>query len=250
MNRITRWCLIIVVALCTSVPRGMAAPTPDTSDALSRLLGEGSSLEAEGEFTITQETDGQLASFRATKNVSLETKENSLWCDELVYEKAAGKIVATAESGKRVQILMLTAGLGPANTTQTTSRATCRHYELFVNERRHILSGDPTIYQKDKDGKEAAISGTTIALFQDKDGRWQMNVKGNSRIGPREDEAIKRAREKSGTMRRPSFNIDTAKPQASTPPSAAPKNVKIDEGNVARLQPTKSPRLIKLEEGS
>jgi len=259
MKRITRLCLIFAIALCAWASRGQAgpaepaAPPSSASDALGSLLGEGSSLEAEGEFTITQGPDGQLDSFRATKNVCLETKENSLWCDELVYDKAASKIVATAESGKRVNVLMLTAGISPTKTAQSAqsaTRATCGRYEYFVDERRHVLTNSPTIFQKDKDGKEAAISGTIIVLAQDKNGGWQMNVKGNSRIGPPESEAVKRAREKSGALKRPGFSIDTAKPATPRTATAAPKNVKIDEGNVAKIQPIKSSRAIKLEEGA
>jgi hypothetical protein len=243
---------------------GAAPKQPNNANVniqdMSSILGEGSQLIAapDGEFNITMGDDNQLDTFRAVKDVVLVSKDNDLNCDELVYDRKDGKLTATAEHSGLVYITMRNSNSD--KTTQSATRATCRLYEYYINEKRHVLKSDPTIYQKDK-GKTAAISGREITMTQDASGKWRMHVKGAPQIfDPSRKKELERARQMRGGTK-PSFYIDTQpKPEKGPviPPPRLPaspttgtiaRTVKIDEGNVDKAAAPRSPRIARLEEG-
>lgn len=242
---------LAVWAVAAMVPAAAPPKAPDAPPAtlqdMSSILGEGSQLQAapDGEFSIEMGEDNQLARFRAIKDVILLSKDNDLKCDELVYDRAAGKLIATAPLKGLVYITMKG---GSDKSSQSVTRATCRHYEFHINEKRHVLKSDPTIYQQDK-GKTAAISGDEIEMTQDASGKWRMHVRGRPQIFDPSKPKTELAKAREKTMRMPVLNMDTVQP-TPTPAKGSGRPVKIDEGNVEKLQQPKSPRVLKIEEGS
>jgi len=235
------------------------APPTEQASPINSLFGPGSSLQADGEFTMVQDDKGEMDTFHAVDNVQLSTKDLDLTCDEMNYDKDSGKILATAGTKGRVHITMRGASSpGPNPTGQGSTRATCGRYELFVNEKRHILTQDPIIYQRDKDNKETMIKGQVVELAQDKNDRWKMTVKKRAWMGPPDAERD-RLREKKGLVSKPTLNLDSPglKPTPESPKvaSESPKGTRptraarLDEGNLEKVQQPKSPRIIRLETG-
>jgi len=222
---------------------------------LSSILGPDSQLLAgpDGEFQFVRDTDGQLENFRAVRDVVLLTKDTDLRCHEMNFDRSQGLITATAQDKGLVRITMRGANkAGPAGLSgsQSDTYATCGHYEYYVNEKRHVLSENPIIYQKDNQGKEAAVVGELITMTQDKTGKWYMHVKRNPGIiDPKRMSELDRVRERAGNISRPVVTIDTATAKTSPPLAAPAKAVKIDEGNLVKLEQPKPRRVIKLEEG-
>jgi len=256
----------------TAVCRGAAAPPPApekpaapassnpnaavTLQDMSSIFGPGSQLQAapDGEFNINIGEDNQLENFRAVKDVILLSKDNDLRCDEMVYDRAKGLLTATAPDKGLVYITMrntnATPAAGAGGSQNSDTRATCGRYEYYVNEKRHVLREHPIIYQKDKQGKEAAIIGKHIEMTQDNAGRWRMNVKGDPAIvDPSRTSDLAKARAQMGAAAQPVLSIDTAAPKAPTKAGAPTKPLKIDEGNVEKLQRPKPVRVARLEEG-
>ncbi len=239
---------MVMFTLLTSVFGAPApAPAPQPSNPISDLLGPGSRLEADGEFEMIQGDDGELSKFRAVDNVSLETKDFSLTCDEMTYNKPEGKILALAGRKSRVNIIMRNVNTAGPVTSQSITRASCGRYEYFVNARKHVLTQDPIIHQRGQDGKETVISGRTIILTQDPNGRTNMLVQRGARMY---DPKTERAREMKGLSPKPIVNIDMQPPKTeAAKPVTPPKTAKIDEGNVGTLQQPKPSRIVRLEEG-
>jgi len=262
--------LAALICLAAAPPKNAPKPEARTVQDMSSILGPGSQLEAakDGEFTIMLGDDGQLSSFRAVKDVIVLTKDIDCRCDELIYRRAEGKLIATAKPGRLVKIVLR--NMNPTMGIQTTTAAkggtkpkgkgqtyaTCRRYEFYINQKKHILSINPVIYHRGPDGKEMAISGDVITLTQDKAGRWQMFIKGGKQppriFDPKRKGELDRARRRmrgGGPM--VSVNLTPPKPPApKAAPGARPRPVKIDEGNVGKLKPTVKPkRVVRLEEG-
>jgi lipopolysaccharide export system protein LptA len=258
------FCVVSVLGQAASAPKS-TPPDPGAGVSLgdmSSIFGPGSQLQAapDGEFNISIGADDQLETFRAVKDVILLTKENDLRCDEMTYDRPKGLLVATAQSRGLVNITMRSSGTagapGVSGSQGGDTRATCGHYEYYINEKRHILTENPIIYQKDKQGKEAAILGKIITLTQNKFGKWDMHVKGGpdkggpAIIDPKRRSELERARAQMGNPSKPVMSIDTATPKTGAPSAKAPaKALKIDEGNVGTLQRPKPTRVLRLEEG-
>jgi subtilisin family serine protease len=259
------FCAISALALGAEAPKAAAAPKPNPADGvslqdMSSLFGPGSQLQAatDGEFNINIGDDNQLDNFRAVKDVILISKDNDLRCDEMTYDRAKGLMVATAVPNGLVHITMRSsnssaaAGPGATGGSPNDTRATCGYYEYYVNEKRHVLKNNPIIYQKDRQGKEAAIVGKLIEMTQDAAGRWRMIVKGDPAIvDPKKTGDLARARtQMGGGGAKPVVNIDTTpgKEGASTKSATPSKALRIDEGNVEKLQQPKPVRVAKLEE--
>jgi len=237
--------------------RKTTAPKDDASvQDLTSILGPDSQLQAapDGEFNFSLGADNQLENFRAVKDVILLTKDIDLRCDDLTFDRAKGLVTATAEHKGQVHITIRNMGAAGPTGKPTDTRATCGRYELYVTDKRHVLSLNPVIFQKDRDGKEAAIVGRVITMTQDKAGRWQMHVKGDPGIvDPKRLSELARARERMGNVVKPVVTVETVGPKTSetsaTKPGAPTKAAQLDETNLEKAQQPKPTRVARLEEG-
>lgn len=257
---------LLAVVIAAPIWMGGAAPEeeePDVAGSLSSVmgaLGEGTQLIAadDGEFVIDLDEYKDLSTFRAIRDVIVLTEDMSLRCHEMIYDKDNGVITAIGAPGGLVHITMTNVspegGIGGGGGD---TRATCRLYRFYVKDRQHVLTHDPVIYQKDAQGKETAVKGDRVTIYQDEQGRWRMYIKGNrGRSAPRSETELQRAlkltraRELWGILK-PIVNIDMRPPEqgqdvATTATAGA---VKLDAASLLQVKQEKSSSLMEIERG-
>jgi lipopolysaccharide export system protein LptA len=120
---------------------------------------------------ITYDFDDETKELRrltARKNVVFAGDALSLNADELEYEIVTGELVAT---GRRVVV------------RQGDMTATCQLFRYNPSTQQSELLGNPTIYNKDKDGKVRTMSGERMVLIT-VNGRTQLKVFGAPNRAP------------------------------------------------------------------
>lgn len=242
----------IVILLTTAALSRAGESASGPAMDFGSILGPGSSIEADGEMTFLSTPGGELDRYRAQKNVRIVTRDLHLECEDFLFDFASGTITADGTPSDVVKITLRNVNIGGSGNKKSNTRATCRHYVFYIKERRHVLSMDPVLYLRGKGGNETAITGDTISISQDEQGRWLMLVAPGKQGGTKFFDTSR----KKSTMTMDAGAIDRTRPlplarpgTSPEPKPAAAKPTRIDEGNVQKLKPVKPPKVTKIEEG-
>jgi len=250
-------------AAAPAEPAAPAAPAADTAtteaaeatdNVMSSVLGPGSAIEAgeNGEFDVKFNDQGDLEYFRAIRDVVLITDDFDMVCDDFIYRSEEGKITALAGEKGLVHINMrgMAPGAGATKTAKGTkgdTKATCRKYEFFVNEKKHVLTNDVVVNMRDKSGRTSTITGPEIIITQSPTGATQMHIPREPFLGDPSRRKDIRDLRRLRTGQRPTVLIDMPA-MAEVPAGASGSEpARIDAGNVNKLQRPKPSRQIKIE---
>lgn len=168
---------VLCMAFGTDVPaQGQRAPAPAQPAATSRPADtSGNLLSGDKPFSLTvDETEGvvnykfgdgnELQGFVAKRGVIISSDELAINSDQADYDALASELVA---SGQRVIVRM------------GELVATCQLFRYSPKTQEGILTGNPVVYNRTKDGQVSTITARRFTFFQ-VNGKTQFKQEGGT----------------------------------------------------------------------
>ncbi|MFH0792972.1 MAG: hypothetical protein V2A74_02945 [bacterium] len=197
----------------TATPAPSAAGSAAPVSGLQQVFGDSKTflLETAPDGTIEMETkEGVLQHMTCRKEVVLKTDNLDINSDILEYFGAEKKLIATGK---------------PVNLRMRDVKATCGHFEYFVDAGKSVLTENPLINQTDAQGRVLTTTGGVITINTEK-------ATGNTTVL-----IVPKAKEGVSDEAPPRIQLEGAHETpapAETPAATGP--VKIDNTNLDQIQ--------------